>query len=201
MLLKQKTIFIAGVTSVGTDCRIRDFTHIRAYHGCRPMDIEPYQTKGICPITYESAKQELLIRFRNVDIPKKRLLAVFERHWEDLRDIHKGVWFTLTKTELLEESGHYLIAGSEFLLSIATELSCQYELRKAGTPTILCCDVPIDLISPFWLDALQYAIENNSLNPCGFKISGTLPGENIIGMEFPKKIKDPHHGYCNYYVR
>lgn len=201
IIMESKSVFIAGSTYVADDFDMKDFTHIRAYHGCRPLDIGTYQAKGICSITYEDAKQELLDRFQNSNISPKRLLEVFEKHWEDLKDIQKGVWFTLTKKELLEESGHYLIAGSEFLLSIATELFCQYELRKVGTPTILCCDVPVNLISPFWLKTLQQAIETGSFNPCGFKISGPLPAEDIINMEFPTRIKDPHNGYRTYHIQ
>lgn len=97
IIMESKSVFIAGSTYVADDFDMKDFTHIRAYHGCHPLDIGTYQAKGICSITYEDAKQELLDRFQNSNISPKRLLEVFEKHWEDLKDIQKGVWFTLTK--------------------------------------------------------------------------------------------------------
>lgn len=199
--MDSKEIFIVGETPVDCHFSLENFTYIRAYHGCRPIDVETYQVNGIQPISYEKAKQELLYRLKGSRIPEARQLIVFEKHWANLSDVHKGVWFTLTREELLEESGHYLIAGSEFLLSIATELFCHYDLRRTGIPTIFHCNVPIRLISQFWIDALQNAIINKRFSPCGFKISSDLPSEYIIKPEYPKKIKDPHNRYCTYWVK
>ena len=183
----EKSVYIAGVTPVDDDFDLKDFTHIRAYHSCRPISIDSYKKQGICPLTYESAKSDLLLKLQNAGIPEATLIEIFDKHWDDLGAVHQGVWFTLTKEELLELSGHYLIYGSEFVHGIATELRRQDALRKYGKPTIFTCDVPIEFISLHWFRSLQDDISDNRLMPCAFRISESLPPENIIAVEFPQK--------------
>ena len=38
------------------------YTHIRAYHACRPISIDDYLLNGIRPISYESALDEVKSR-------------------------------------------------------------------------------------------------------------------------------------------
>lgn len=42
-----------------TDFEIDGYTHLRAFHACRPLRIEDYLTNGIMPICYESALQDV----------------------------------------------------------------------------------------------------------------------------------------------
>ena len=107
----EKSVYIAGVTPVDDDFDLKDFTHIRAYHSCRPISIDRYKKQGICPLTYESAKSDLLLKLQNAGIPEATLIEIFDKHWDDLGAVHQGVWFTLTKEELLE-----LLTPSIFLV-------------------------------------------------------------------------------------
>lgn len=196
-----KRVFVAGETPVTKRICLRDYTHIRAFHGCRPIDIETYKTQGINPITKPAVRQEALLRLGGGSMPKETILAACDRSWGKLDDAHKYVWFTLTRNELLNTCGHYLISGSEFLLAVGTELWYQHKLREIGTPSLLHCDVPVEAISAVWIEDLQSAIIDGRTAPCGFKMNGSLAPEDIVKYEFPKRIPDPHNGYLDYRVQ
>ena len=196
--MATKKVFIAGVTPVEEDFSLRDYSHLRGYHGCRPIDLGSYQKDGIRPITYQESSRDMLQRIQNAKVPKEELLTRYQGFWRTRSSVQDGVWFTLTREELIDECGHYLIAGSEFLLAFATGLFLQYELRKTGTPTIFHCDVPIQLIDGDWLDSMERSISEDRLSPCGFRIHTALAPELIVKTEHPKRVLDPHHGYCVY---
>lgn len=196
-----KKVFIAGDKPVASNFNLRDYTHIRAFHGCRPIDIASYQEQGIIPITRPTARQEALLRLGGGSIPDSKILAAFDRRWDKLNDVHKCVWFTLTCEELLNECGHYMISGSEFLLALGTELWYQHKLREVGTPSLLHCDAPIKMIPSGYIDSMEEAIIDGRYSPCGFKITGALAPEDIIKYEFPTRIPDPHDGYRVYRVQ
>lgn len=197
----NKTIFMAGVTPVDDSFSLRDYTHVRAFHGCRPIDISTYKEHGIVPITRAVARQEAILRFGGGTIPDSTILAAFDRAWKELDDIHKCVWFALTREELLNTCGHYMISGSEFLLALGTGLGYQYKLREIGTPSLLHCDVPVSAIPTWFLDSMEAAIVDDRIGTCGFKITGNLSHEDIVEIEFPTRIPDPHNGYLVYRVK
>uniref|UniRef100_UPI00046F2A17 hypothetical protein n=1 Tax=Paenibacillus maysiensis TaxID=1155954 RepID=UPI00046F2A17 len=119
-----------------------DYTHIRAYHGCCTTNVKSYYENGILAIEENSARQQA-IDLLSERIAKEVVLNEFNKQWSKLDRIHKHVWFTLTRKELINSCGHYLIYGSEFINSIAAALNCQEYLVGRGLPTIFHCDVPI----------------------------------------------------------
>ena len=112
-----------------------------------------YYKNGIAPITKNEALKRALYLLSNDRIDEEKIVAVFNTHWTRLMDSHKCVWFTLTKNELVNFCGHYLIYGSEFICGMAAELFCQASLKK-GIPTIFHCDVPIEKIPSYYIDEL-----------------------------------------------
>lgn len=112
----------------------------------------------------------------------------------------KSVWLTLTKDELINCCGHYLIYGSEFICGMTAELFCQERLKQ-GAPTIFSCDVPLVKIPPDYLEDLNDRIRSGDGYNCGFKVLGTISKDEIIKCEHPTKIFDPLNGYIPYYYR
>lgn len=91
---------------------LRNYMHIRAYHACRPIDMESYFVEGIIPFPVEEMRQIASETFGisvNIVIDKESALQASDS---------KHVYFSLFKEELLNGSGHYLCWGSEYLRRI-----------------------------------------------------------------------------------
>lgn len=136
-----KRIFIVEEHLQEEDINLYDYTHIRAYHACRPVSIQKYLINGIQVIDRAQLLKESLLRIKLDFIDEKEIKKKFNESWKELGDIHKRVWLQINKKELLTYSGHYLIYGSEFINALATELGCKSSLKKVGIPTIFHCDI------------------------------------------------------------
>lgn len=178
----------------------RDFTHIRAYHGCRPLEINTYYENGIEPITQSYARQLSIDLLCDEKISKDMVNEVFNKNWSEFDQIHRHVWFTSTRKELLEYCGHYLIYGSEFINGVASELHCQEVLKSKGKPTIFHCDVPIGKIHAVFLTSIQNSISEGRFGSGGFKINGGILPHEIVQHEHPLQIKDPLNRFEVYTV-
>lgn len=174
-----------------------EFTHIRGYHGCRPMSIDSYYKDGIKPINKKFAKQEALLRLCDQYITEERVIEVFNKSWTALQYPHKSVWFTYSENEFFNSCGHYLIYGSEFLCGMATELFCQPNLKRIGIPTIFYCDIPLDNIPKDYLSGINQQICMRD-STGGFRVYGEVLAQEIVGHTHPKTIYDPLIGltYC-----
>lgn len=67
--MDSEEVFIVGETPIDCYFSLNNFTHNRAYHGCRPIDVETYPIKWN-PAHLEKAKQELLYRLKDSGIPE-----------------------------------------------------------------------------------------------------------------------------------
>lgn len=177
-----------------------EYTHIRGYHRCRPLNIDNYYDNGIVPINKEQALIQALYLLRDEWVDQDEIIKVFISHWSNLEEVHKHVWLTLTRKELIDSCGHYLIYGSEFICGMAAELGCQRNLRKKGTPTIFHCDVPIEKIPSDYLEDINKQVQIGDGDNCGFKAIGMISKNDIIKCEHPSKILDPLNGFLPYYV-
>lgn len=178
----------------------KQYSHIRGYHGCRPLSLDTYYKNGIVPINKNDALKLALYLLNNDRISEDKIAGVFNSHWSSLMDSQKYVWLTLKRDELIDHCGHYLIYGSEFICGIAAELFCQERLKK-GVPTIFHCDVPIEKIPLDYLEDINERIQSGDGNNCGFKVFGAINSDEIIKCEHPTKILDPLNGYIPYYYR
>ncbi len=97
------------------------YTHIRAYHACRPISIDDYLLNGIRPISYESALDEVKNRVVCEWVSENTAVEKFNEEWNDFDDIHKKVWLEMNKNLLLDGASHYLIYGSEFINALAMQ--------------------------------------------------------------------------------
>jgi hypothetical protein len=126
-------------------------------------------------------------------------------------DLRAGrVWFEANEQDLIGFSGHYLLYGGEYLTALAANLGDARDYRQVlkgfGRPTMLVCDVPLDLMGGHTLVefagcALEYIFENlQDYEPdphrgAGFCIHRLLPPENLVGHYHPTRIRDPFLGY------
>lgn len=172
------------------------YTHIRAYHACRPIDIESYMINGIKAIGRKLALEDALKRIKAAYITEDDIKKMFNKEWKNVDVSDKKVWLAVNREILITDSGHYLIYGSEFTNMLSMELGCRDMLKNIGIPTIFICDVPLQDIECSWLSAVEQAI-NRCSDDISIYVDAVRP-ENIIECEHPKEIPDPYYGFSKY---
>lgn len=172
------------------------YTHIRAYHACRPIEIDNYLINGIKAINRELALEDALKRINAAYIAEDDVKRMFIKEWKNINTSDKKVWLAVNREILLKDSGHYLIYGSEFTNILAMELGCRDTLKNIGIPTIFICDVPLQDIEGSWLSAVEQAV-NRFSDDVSIYVDAIRP-DNIIGYEHPQEIMDPYCGYIKY---
>ncbi|WP_313559374.1 hypothetical protein [Ruminiclostridium cellobioparum] len=155
------------------------------------MNVDRFQWRVIIkPISKSFAKKEAIARLCGEWITEERVDILFEKVWRNLQYPHKSVWLTYSKTELIEECGHYIIYGSEFICGMAAELFCQSNLKLIGIPTIFYCDIPLENVPESYLDEIgQMLIDKSSEG--GFRVIDKIRPEEIVDCIHPMKIHDP----------
>ena len=125
-----------------------NYTHVAAYHACRPTDINSYLNRGIVPANTEELIEEAKILFNNADEVSKVVKNIDEFYFDHGRE---KIGFFMSRTGSLESGySHYLLYGSELFKCIAGRLGdwAMQKLSNRGTPTLFRCALPIS-----WLDA------------------------------------------------
>jgi len=188
--MPTKKVFTADDSSCKSNPPLYDYTHIRGYHACRPIDISLYYKNGIIAAHNDKRRQAAMKVFG------KSLPEIIGAEDESFAKEKSQVYFTAFKEELLKDSGHYLCYGSEYLISISSHfdrnISGRYHniLLQTGIPTIFICDVPIKLISTYLVDDLIASYDPSNTN-LGFWIEQNLAPEFIVAHEHPQKMFDP----------
>lgn len=184
------------------------FRFVRAFHGCRTESIEPYREQGILPsdpstldhIAYQIFSKREAVAAAIEDLTDKDPHGSYGDH-------NRGkVFFCLQMAYLVEECGHYLLYGSEYLLCIANRIGEPRKLRERGKATVIECNVPVGDIPGEYLRCLtgeimreifeKYCHRNErprTLN-FGFPIRVPLNPSNIVTFHFPTRIPNPHNG-------
>lgn len=175
---------------------IWDYTHIRAYHACRPLSIQEYLDKGIIPYTKSAAMKDAMNRL-GTKRQEEQIKERFNEMWGDAEASKPRVWLALNKETLLTCSGHYLIYGSEFLNALAMQTGCREHLKDVGMPTIFYCNIPIEDISKDWLSDVERTINEWECDDISVYVS-QVKAENIIDLEHPEQIANPYE-FGHYY--
>lgn len=176
---------------------LSQYTHLRAYHACRPLCIDKYLVNGVQVIQKKQALQESQIRIKSDYVDADKIKKIFRKHWQDFDDIYKRVWLQVNKEELLSDSGHYLIYGSEFINALATELGCKSSLKGVGIPTIFHCDIPMEDIDGDIIMEIERSVMSGDTDDISIAVAGVISC-NIVDYEHPKEVQDPYYGYSIY---
>lgn len=198
-LLKRVAIF-EELTTLPNQLGInflKEYTHIRGYHGCRPIDVNHYYQNGIIPISKDRILSDAIFRLKNDINTVKKIKETFEVNWRKFDSYHKAVWFSISKEELVNKCGHYLIYGSEFVMELATQLYSQHLLKQHGLPTVFCCDISLENLSKETINEIEeHFIKRDSSG--GFKIIGKLNPIDIDSHFHPEAIYDWHNSGNTY---
>lgn len=194
--MKKKVFILSEHIDDGYDIDFYEegYTHLRAFHACRPLRISDYLNNGIIPISYESALRDVKDRVVCDYVSEKEAILEYEEEWSEFDDMHKRVWVQMNKDLLLDTASHYLIYGSEFINVLAMNLGCRSRLRQIGIPTIFYCDIPMEDLTLVTLDGIQDCFKKGYTRDIGFSVSKVLP-KNIVDYEHPtKRLNDPYGG-------
>lgn len=188
-LRQDKNVYILEQCKNITD--LSGYTHIRAYHACRPININDYIENGIHTFSKEDAWKIVRERLMLCGIKEEKIKETFELCWDEKLHHFDKICVGISKQELLTHSGHYLVYGSEFICGMAAQLFCQNRLKRIGVPTLLVCDIDI---CKFSTDALE-AIESGGLYDGtwdgGAFLNNNIDASEIIDYIHPKKMFDP----------
>lgn len=124
-----------------------NYTHVAAYHACRPIDVNSYLSRGIVPTNTEKLIEEAKKVFNDVEGVNKVVKKMDDSYFNHGRD---KIGFFMSRTGSLESGySHYLRYGSELVQRIASSLGnwAIQKLLNRGTPILFRCALPLS-----WLD-------------------------------------------------
>lgn len=193
------------------DSFLSQFRYMRGFHGCCPINVDSYYDKGITPLCFRNANKWIKSFFSEKfpEVENKIIIQSIDEMSNELNIRENRVYFVLDDKFLISECGHYLLYGSEYILSVfatiesKTRKSFREHLLNIGQPTIFICNIPIELISEGTKKELAQCLirkicsENRNNSPqkenlnFGFPIYNTLPSTQIINHYHPQNIIDP----------
>lgn len=196
-LSSMKKVFVIDEknTEKNKDFDPKKYTHLRAYHGARCLDESAYMREGIHTFDKNALADYVKNICRITGVDERKIMEAFDKKLKDeTRDDPPRVWLSGTKANLLDGAGHYLIYGSEFVVSVFSDALHDFAaLKTVGVPTIFACDIPIeDIGKKWWMPSIVDSIRCGD-NNIGFPVDKVLP-ENIVGIMHPTRIKDPFNG-------
>lgn len=173
---------------------LEKYTHVAAYHACRPIDKNSYLYNGIKPANTDeiiNIAKEIFNDPNAVDAAVQEIKN--DKRVDYLEYGSAKIWFFISRTRVLVDS-HYLEYGSELIRSIAGRLGDRAieKLSNLGTPTIFQCSIPISWLKEsiariYSVSALtQFLIYKRKLDDIDNTINGsfcikqTLPKEQIL---------------------
>jgi len=207
-----------NIKELTTDCLLREYRAFRAAHGTRTNDLAQFYERGLRLLRVEEIEDRARSIFLNGRF-KHATEGELQRAIDDIeaRKVSGGrngrLYFCANERSLITKSGrsgHYLIYGSEYLyclgMRVTSTRDTQKTLKEIGRPTMLICDIPMELMSPYPLQEfagsiIEYlfcelidGLEAHALSPgsgSGFSLTADLSAAHIVGHYHPVTIYDP----------
>lgn len=179
---------------------------VTAYHGCRAENAMTYHENGIMQNDpYRIADEVRKIVSEENDLSFMRDKLELELSQTELWDRDTGkVYLTADDRSLIDYCGHYLIYGSEWILSFLG-FAAHRVLRNRGVPTIVIAEMPLSeehnsTLVQFAKKLLHEWTRINVNKPTAvwsidfsFVLNRSVPPEWIISHYHPDGIPDPLH--------
>jgi hypothetical protein len=124
---------------------VKKYTHVTAYHGCRPKDRRTYQESGILPSDTESLISEARSLFAGIGDLEKALKDIGPEYLSH-NEGKVGLLFSAIRAK--QDQNEYA-NGSELMRGLAYRLGREAKVRftQTGKPMLIQCAIPVD-----WLD-------------------------------------------------
>ena len=189
------------------------FAEVRLFHACRPSDIGAYYREGI-----RRHDAFVLDRARAIysaqGIPMDTIEAAIAD--TDLELDKDRVFLALDDRLLIDSAGHYMIYGSESVMSVGAALirlghyDAQRRLMTIGQPILFTCDVPLSLLREHSIREVaeslydEYRIcrgrrpHSPSRRDHTVVVKNDIPAAAIRGHSTPQLIRDWHQNGLPY---
>lgn len=179
---------------------------IRTYHGCRPKDVGSYLREGIL-LNNPDALAEEARRIVAEEEPLHYLNDVIEQRLQEFKERERDIgrlYLALDDRTLTNMSGHYVLYGSEWILSVLG-FEAHAALRRRGTPTILLVDLPLHQASDCQRQELskvllqewtRIKVNNPDHIPerdFSFIVRESISRESVTGHYHPEAVRDPFY--------
>lgn len=175
---------------------------VRAYHGCRPVDVSSYYRRGL-RVMHPDEQVKIARDLLSADPCGGPILDRLDARAKEIgtERVAGRVWLALDHRFLVRYCGHYLIYGSEYLQGLLAER--QNLLLKRGRPTIFKVNFPISYLYPSdrdllarhllrdWTQIRAGARDASQLQDFGWSVRWTLPPEMIVEHFHPTEIPCP----------
>lgn len=190
------------------------YTHVKAFHGCRPDSLASYYAQGLLGQDGERLNKKFREIFADVDASDVE--HVIEQSKSEAEP--GQIFLTADDRKMINGYGHYAISGSEYLLGLAAKLpprrpreDHRQRLRQFGIPTVFEVDIPMThlnhhqrmsltkTILSAWGQLLAKRPVGTGSAPC-FAIRQDLPPEHIKDHYHPEQIHDAHSDCGEMYV-
>jgi hypothetical protein len=212
------TLSSQSISDMITTKKINEFrlrySHIRVYHGCRPVDVQSYYKKGLLLCDTDA----LVERFREIFLSGKfpeLTEEILQESIEEAASYSIGrdgeSCFFLDDRVCVERDSHYLIYGSEYLSVLVANLPVENSkekyypvLRGIGKPTIFEIDLPNiienvrdnvmfelfqDMLTE-WTSCVAHSRTEISNSEICISLRKAIQPEHIHSHYHPPKIKD-----------
>lgn len=186
-------------------------SRVIAYHACRTNDAQTYFRSGVHLFRSDAAQAnaQLLLASYPFDVSLEDL-AVAITGVDTTLDEGK-VFLSIDPRGFIEERGHYLIHGSEYIQNlIATLPRARWKklracLRARGRATILSCEIPREWVTEPTELAISMIVDHAWSVAKGRRsphrldhtvaLPHAIPPDMVVGACHPTRIRDPHCGY------
>jgi hypothetical protein len=177
---------------------------IRTYHGCRTEDAGSYFRDGLLVHRKEALKARALAivdAHPELEYMKHTLDQRIAEIYSPLDDERSYV--AVSDKNLLDFGGHYLIHGSEWIMSLYDEHARRF-LRDIGAPTLLEIDLPFSAT----LDSDRRSFAEDMLMEwtrlacngeewiapinISFLLFQDVPATCVVGHSHPAIVRNPH---------
>ncbi|RQO64789.1 hypothetical protein DBR40_25095 [Pedobacter sp. KBW01] len=184
------------------------YDFIICYHGCCPKDVAQYYQNGFLPSDFPKTMQAF-----------QGLLTEVGYHFpydiSDVLKIYQGktnrfVYVILDEEDFIDQASHYIIYGSETMLSLAQNVSPSLKsyLRNIGIPTVFHLKIPLGKITDGELLNLyeQIRCSNGTMEQRRFQIFSnytiiiepSLDADCIVGHYHPTDLLYDQHAKQQY---
>lgn len=189
------------------------FSHVRLFHGCRPVDVKVYYRDGLRrhgPAILDQARR--IFRAQGIPGPSiETAIADTALHIDQGR-----VFLALDDRSLINHAGHYMIYGSEAVMAVGATLvrqgypGAQAALMQVGRPTLLTCELPLSSLSDHSVRQLAESIYDEHRLARGRQrsvarrrdhtvvVHADIPGTAVRSHRTPPAIPDWHRGGISY---
>lgn len=194
----------------------KHYSHIKCFHGARPICVSSYYDQGFVGQSRKIIEDQFRKMYSDLDAS---LLDKVVLEHKKRGDTEKGkIYFVCDDRDLVEDSGHYLIQGSEYIMALAASLTrysnqaedYRLRLRASGIPTVFEVDLLLTQIPGIQIEELVRCIIASWVgerifpgDQCeyemGFVVHSDVGAESIVSHFHPRRIKDPHFGGIWYY--